>query len=274
MKDEARGIFIAGAVTVGLLGAVFFLVPHGQPAAISAAQSKKSAGDAPGALALLLDCAAKDPKACDCADAAEELGVDIGHYEEAKRAIDGSQCAASPRHEGGRAEVSVLTGDVKGGMATADGVLATTPEEPHALFARAYGLGNGPEAIGLAERAVNAGRGVPALILLGSMRLRAGDVDKARLAFDSAAKDAPNDARTVFDAAVIAQQQGRYHDAREGYLRALALDPKMSDARYNLVILTHARNADDEARHHLSELKSIAPNDPRIPGLEAQLGGK
>jgi len=35
-------------------------------------------------------------------------------------------------------------------------------------------------------------------------------------------------------------------DAREGYLRALAMDPKMVDARYNLAVLTQGVGADDE----------------------------
>jgi tetratricopeptide (TPR) repeat protein len=272
--EDARGLLIAAGVVLAGVGATLFLVPHGAKGAVAAAQSKRAAGDSAGALTVLLDCAAKDPKACDCADAAEELAVDLGRYDDAKHVVDASQCAATPRHEGGRAEVQVLTGDVPGGMQGADAVLATTPDEPHALFARAFGMSNGPEAIAVAEHAVKAGRGLPALIQRGSMRMRAGDMDKARQAFDTAAKDSPTDARAAFDAAVIAQQQGRYHDAREGYLKALSLDPKMADARYNLVILTHARNADDEARHHLAELKAIAPNDPRIPGLEAQLGGK
>jgi len=81
----------------------------------------------------------------------------------------------------------------------------------------------------------------------------------------------PGSARAVFDAALVAQKHGRYHEAREGYLRALSLDPKMADARYQLALLTHEARADDEARHNLDELQAVAPNDPRLPGLRAAL---
>ncbi|HLK40407.1 MAG TPA: tetratricopeptide repeat protein [Polyangiaceae bacterium] len=78
-------------------------------------------------------------------------------------------------------------------------------------------------------------------------------------------------ARAAFDAALVAQGDGRYHDAREGYLRALSIDPKMADARYQLALLTHRAHADDEARHHLEELIAIAPHDPRVPALRLAL---
>jgi tetratricopeptide (TPR) repeat protein len=274
VNDQARGLLLALAVGVVGVAAALLLLPQvgGEKQALSVADAREASGDRAGALQALLDCTAKDPRACACADAAEELAVDVGRYDDARRAVDHSQCAPSPRHDGGRAETRIATGDVAGGMQLADAVLATSHDEPHAAFARAWAMGDGPEAIALAERAVKAGRGLPALILLGSMRMRAGDLERARVAFDAAAREAPKDPRAVFDAAVIAQRQGRYHDAREGYLRALAIDPKMADARYNLVVLTRAGNADGEARHHLHELEAIAPKDPRIAALKAALG--
>jgi tetratricopeptide (TPR) repeat protein len=80
-----------------------------------------------------------------------------------------------------------------------------------------------------------------------------------------------SEARALYDQALVAQRQARYRDAREGYLRALAVDPRMADARYNLAVLTHAAGADDEARHDLEALTAAAPDDPRIPGLRASL---
>jgi Flp pilus assembly protein TadD len=79
-------------------------------------------------------------------------------------------------------------------------------------------------------------------------------------------------ARTLLETAQAAQRQGRFHDAREGYLNALALDPALADARYNLAVLTHAAGADEEANHDLAELERIAPGDPRIAQLKALLG--
>jgi Flp pilus assembly protein TadD len=88
---------------------------------------------------------------------------------------------------------------------------------------------------------------------------------------DVAAPNSTNDAQAAFEAGVAAQKLGRFHDAREAYLRALALDPAQVDARYNLAVLTHGVGADDEARHHLQELESVAPQDRRIAGLRAAL---
>jgi Flp pilus assembly protein TadD len=158
--------------------------------------------------------------------------------------------------------------------AEADVALAADPDEPHACLGKAWALSDGDAALGLAERAVKGGRGVPALLLLSSLRMRRGELDAARATLDDAGRLAPNDARVTFDGALLAQQRGHYRDAREGYLRALSLDPKMADARYNLAILTHGRGADEEARHHVEELSALAPDDPRLAGLKALLGAK
>jgi tetratricopeptide (TPR) repeat protein len=83
----------------------------------------------------------------------------------------------------------------------------------------------------------------------------------------------PDPARAAFERALAAQQMGRFHEAREGYLRALALDPNLADARYQLALLTHAANAQDESRHDLAELERIAPGDPRISSLRALIEG-
>ena len=62
--------------------------------------------------------------------------------------------------------------------------------------------------------------------------------------------------QATYDCALIADRQGRYHDAREGYLRTLQLDPKSADARYNLVLLTQGHGATLEAKHHLDRSSS------------------
>lgn len=138
----------------------------------------------------------------------------------------------------------------------------------------AWALGSGAEAKALAQRAVDGGRGVPALLFLGSLRMNEGDLVGALMAFERAGQLAPNDARVPFDIALVAQKQGRFRDAREGYLRALAIDPKMADARYNLALLTHGVGANDEANHDLDELERIAPGDARIGALRETLGRK
>jgi tetratricopeptide (TPR) repeat protein len=239
-------------------------------AAIAAAQKQRDAGDRAGALGTLRACAARDLRSCRCADAAEELAVD---HADAWSVVEKAICD-SAEHGGARAEALVATGRAADGLREAAAALARDPKEAHATFARAWALstsGDSSAAMQAAERAVGAGRGVPALLLLGSLRFGAGDAEGARPLFDEATRLAPDDARAAFDVALVAQKQGRYRDAREGYLRALSIDPKMVDARYNLALLAHGVGADDEARHDLNALVDIAPDDPRIPGLRAML---
>jgi hypothetical protein len=54
----------------------------------------------------------------------------------------------------------------------------------------------------------------------------------------------------------------------------LALDPASADARYNLVLLTHAHGADQEARHDADEFVSKHPNDPRGTWLKQLVSGQ
>jgi tetratricopeptide (TPR) repeat protein len=279
---QSRGLVLAGVFAAAGVAAALFLTRPGamrggsatvEGAAMANAQKQRTAGDRAGALATLEACASRDPRACRCADAAEELAVDLGHYDEAWTAVDKAQCD-SPRHNGARAEALVATGRAADGLGEVAATLSHDASEPHAFYARAWALsakGDSPEAVAAAERAVAGGRGLPALLLLGTMRFRAHDMGGARTLFDQAARLAPDDARVAYDQALVAQSEARYREAREGYLRALSLDPKMADARYNLAVLTHGAGADDEARHNLDELAAIAPDDPRIAPLRAML---
>jgi tetratricopeptide (TPR) repeat protein len=266
-------------VLVGTLGIVVAVAlnrtwRHREDATIALARARRAAGDRVGALKALLACAAKEPRACVCAEDAAELAIDLGRYPDALSAIAHSECAPSPRRIGVRAEVLVANGHATEAMRDAEQALAGDPGEVHACFARAWALGKGAEAKAFAQRAVDGGRGVPAILLLGALRLGEGDLVGARAAFEQAAHLAPDDARAAFDVALVAHREGRFHDAREGYLHALSLDANMADARYNLAVLTHSAGADDEARHNLEELERIAPSDPRIDALRQSLGGR
>jgi tetratricopeptide (TPR) repeat protein len=276
---EGRGLLLAVAVGAGGVTAAMLSTrgsdrpSAAEATAIAASRTQIAADDRAGALTTLQGCAAREPRACACADAAEELAVDLSRYAEAWAAVEKVTCRAA-RHAGARAEALVATGHTPDGMREADAALALDAGEAHATYARAWALSLGGDAQAAAQaarRAVDLGRGVPAMLLLGMLSFDAGDVAGARTAFEKAAVLAPGDARVLYDQALVAQKQGRYRDAREGYLRALAVDPKMADARYNLVVLTHAAGADDEARHHLDLLAAIAPGDARLVALRASL---
>ncbi len=234
--------------------------------------NRRAGGDA---LGPLLRCASKRPDACRCSEAAAELAIDINQYPAARVAIEMTPaCPPSPRHLGERAEVAVAEGRTDEGRRLADQALGEDPHEPHACFAKAWALNateSSPAALDAAECAVRGGRGAPALLVLAVLRSRANDRAGARDALQKAAVLAPGDAHVAFDLGVIEAQDQHYREAREAFLHALALDPKLADARYELVVLTHGAKADDEARHHLDELAAIAPDDPRLADLRAAL---
>jgi len=278
--SELRGLTLSVVVgLVGLMAAVKLpLRASGssgpEPVAVDVARRMRAKGDAEGALRVLRECGARDPKACRCIDEAGEVAVDLAHYAEALGVLGSAKGCADPRHDGTLAEALVGLGHVQGGLRAASNALARSPDEPHASFAKAWALsmsGYSPEALAAAETAVKRGRGLPALLLLGTLRSAAGDPRGAREAIEQAARFDPDNPRASYDLGVVEQGEGHYRQAREAYLHALALDPKLRDARYNLIVLTHSVGANDEARHHLEALAADAPDDPRLDALRAAL---
>ena len=273
----ARGLFLClAAVAAGVLATIALSQRAGpEDQALALARKQRASGDKAAALATLLSCGVRDRRACRCADEAEELALDLSHLAEALPVVERARCGDSARHAGVQAEALVAMGRADEGLRQAAAALARDANEPHASFAKAWALstsGPSPEAVAAAQKAVDGGRGVPALLLLGMLRFRSGDSKHARDAIEQAARLAPTDSLVAYDLGVVTQGEGHYREAREAYLRALAHDPKLADARYNLALLTHSIGADDEARHHLDELAAIAPNDPRLPALRVTLG--
>jgi tetratricopeptide (TPR) repeat protein len=246
-------------------------------AAIERAQAQRAAGDLDGAHATLLACAAKDRQACECGVGAAEIEADRAQYDRAWHTANDEFCT-SPGRDGLSAEILMGQGRTDDARRAAEHVLHRYPDESHALFAKAWALSvrhaSLPEALVAAERAVKGGRGVPALLLLGTIRADTGDNAGAREAILEAAKIAPNDARVAYDLGVVNRAAGDYHGAREAFLHALAIDPKLADARYGLAQLTHSVGADDEARYDAQQFAAIAPGDPRLPELLASLAAK
>ena len=82
------------------------------------------------------------------------------------------------------------------------------------------------------------------------------------------AEDA-RDVDSLYYLALSQRRRDRYNGAREGFLRVLRLNAQHINARYNLVTLTAAAGAADEAQHDYEELLKITPqNDTRL--LSAQ----
>jgi tetratricopeptide (TPR) repeat protein len=92
--------------------------------------------------------------------------------------------------------------------------------------------------------------------------------EQAERLFKRAMDADPKGSDAVFNMAVLHQRRNSYDLARQGYLKALALNPTHLDARYNLVLLTLGAGAGDEARHHYTKLTASAgASDPRVVRL-------
>jgi Flp pilus assembly protein TadD len=247
------------------------LNPGDVSAALRVSEERRGTHDRRGALEVLLACSRVNSSACGCAEAAASDAIDLGRFADARAALEASTaCARTPHRIALEAETAIGGGSVAEGRRQADVACALDPNDAHALYARGWATmlaGEAQQARPDAERAVQLGRGEPANLLLGLLLFGAGDLAGAEAQFRAALTSAPDDPRATYDLALVADRRQQFHDAREGYLRALRLDPTMADARVNLAVLTYSRGAVDEAQHHVEELLKIAPNDARIPSL-------
>jgi tetratricopeptide (TPR) repeat protein len=250
--------------------------PGSAPAALAVAASDNTRNERAAALDVLTACVHLHPDSCACAEGAAGQAIDGGRYPDARRLLDGSDsCARTARRIALNAEALIGTSALDDGEREAERAIEHDSGDPHAVYARAWATslrGRPLDARADAERAVALGRGIPAELLLGTILFGAGDLPAAKAQFERVLAEDPTSPQATYDCALVADRQLRYHDAREGYLRALQLDPKNADARYNLVILTHANGATLEAKHHLDVFEASYPGDPRIPQLRGALG--
>jgi Tfp pilus assembly protein PilF len=243
--------------------------PGNESASLVLASVAKDAQKPVAALDLLLGCARVHPESCACAEGAASYAIDLGRYPDARRVLDASDaCQRTPRRMSIDAESLVGTpGAMAEGIREAARVLERNPDEPHALFARAWGTvleGRPVDALPDAQRAVALGRGVPAELLYGLILFQDDDFAGADVQFVHVLTEDPASVQATYDHALVADRQQRYHDAREGYLHTLALDATNAEARYNLVVLTHAHGATLEAQHDVDEFAAKHPNDARL----------
>jgi tetratricopeptide (TPR) repeat protein len=245
-----------------------------ESAATSVADRLRAGGDARGAYAVLAACA-KARGSCRCAEAAASDAIDVGLYPDARALVDAADgCPRTPHRVGLIAESLIGTNALDEGLRQAEVALARDASDAHAAYARAWGSmlkGDAADARRFAEQAVALKRGLPAHLLLGLILMQADDLDAAVPQFDAALELDPLSAAATYDLALVAHRRGDYRAAREGYLKTLRLDPKLVDARYNLIVLTRASGATSEAQHHLDELVAAFPQDRRIPALRAEL---
>ncbi|MEO7036328.1 MAG: hypothetical protein ABI548_20455 [Polyangiaceae bacterium] len=131
----------------------------------------------------------------------------------------------------------------------------------------------GPEAVALASQALKAeptnrfARRAQAIAAIQNKDFEVANAALAKLVAEDA-----KDVDSLFYAALYLRRAGKYNGAREGFLRVLRIDAQYIDARYNLVTLTAAAGAAQEADHDYQELLQIAPvGDPRLTAARSAL---
>ncbi len=287
----------AGAVAIVIVGIASYAAGHGRvtsraaryQAALLADPGAESPAFAYAAMlnaekrsneaaAVLRACADARPLACACVAGATLAALDRANHKEALARLDGAAPTCRAKEPVGmRAEALAGLGLGDDALREADRALIADPEDKYALFAKGRALqlaGNSTLARHFVEQSIAHGRGVQPRLLLGLLLYQANELDAAEVEFRAVIASEPENAPANYDLALVAHRKNRYRDAREGYLRALKLDPTYLDARYNLVLLTHDAGADQEASHHLDELRKAAPNDARIDGLARALSAR
>jgi tetratricopeptide (TPR) repeat protein len=157
--------------------------------------------------------------------------------------------------ESGQYALALDIDDAKGGLH----VLARTPSPPHSSstadehYARAYLLEETDPAAARAgyEACLRIDpQHVESSINLGRLLHVAGHLDEAEKVYRSADKAEP---LVAFNLAVLLEDMARESDAIVAYREALAIDPQLADAHFNLARLyERARNPKASLRHLLA----------------------
>jgi tetratricopeptide (TPR) repeat protein len=294
VAGERRVRFVLGAVVIALgVGSLvvaarsrlasretlwrsaFAIDPGNAAAAVAVADIDDATNHRAAALGALLACTHLHPESCPCAERAASEAIDDGRYRDARRLLDGSDaCGRTARRIALNAEALVGTSALDDGEREVERALEHDPNDAHAVYARAWAVslrGRPADARADAERAVALGRGIPAELLLGTILYGSGDLAGADAQFQGVLAKDPNSVQATYDRALVADRLSHYHDAREGYLHTLQLDPANADARYNLVLLTHGHGATLEAKHHYDVFVTSYPGDRRSEQLRQVL---
>jgi len=95
---------------------------------------------------------------------------------------------------------------------------------------------------------------------LGRLMHQAGRIDDAQEVYARGAKACPEDAILLFNFALLKEDQSQHEEAIRLYKRALAQDPGMTDAHYNLGLLYQSLRREREALRHLSAYRKLSAN--------------
>ena len=93
---------------------------------------------------------------------------------------------------------------------------------------------------------------------LGRLLHETGRVEQALAIYLAGEKNCAEDPILMFNFALLNEDQGNREDAIAHYLRALAADPTLCDAHYNLGLLYHYLGREREAVRHFSAYRKLA----------------
>jgi Flp pilus assembly protein TadD len=226
--------------------------------------------------AAIAACLTRDPGACHCHVERASSFLLTRNPQAAMRELERSACspddARAIRVKASAAAIALPVADAE---AVVDAALEKLPDDATLLGAKAILLeraGRPAEALELARRAVDAGAGRDAKLLLAALLIGAGELDGAEPVLKQLAADSPDDPEVAYDLGLIADRRNKYNEAREAYLKALKLRPTLADARYNLAVLTNRYGFAEEAKSHARRFREAFPKDPRGAELAVLTG--
>ena len=222
----AAGVIAVGAILAGVLRG-----RAARPEVPGSANGETAAaGDVQGSCSK-----SADPCACILARAARARDDGVPKQALAAIAEADADCASKPAIKATKAETLAAEDRIAEAEPLAGQVLATDPKERAARRARAYA-------------AISRRDFAAADALLGPLLA-----------------EEPNDLSATFAVALSNARRNRYNPARQGFITVTRKNRKHVEARYQLVLLTANERIVDEAKHHLTELRAIAPvGDERL----------
>lgn len=222
-------------------------------------------------------CAPRAETDCECRQRATLAAFDRRAPDVGLKILDGSsEDCRKASLLGLEAEALARNAQNEQALAEARRVLEADPQNPYAFYAKGLAYqqtGKTKEAYEAVRQAVKFERGATAHVLLGLLEYQNKNFDEAEDAFEKALELDPKSTEATFNLAVLNQRRNGYHRAREGYLKTLRIDPTHSDALYNLAILARSIGALGEARHDYEKLRRlVGEDDPRVVRLRDSLG--
>lgn len=111
-----------------------------------------------------------------------------------------------------------------------------------------------------------------ALVNLGLLYRKHGDLAKSDASLHAAVQRAPNDAEGWSELGVTLRLEGKFHDAADAYNQAISVDPQFAPAYRNLAIVLDLYLGDTAgALTAMQRYKDLAPEEKAVTGWIADL---